>query len=206
VNIPAPLGEFSGSGQITTTLNDCTQYYLRARAIVNGVEGPYSETISFFTDFEGSCELPAAFVQEAAAVPSQNANCREGPSATYFDIVDTLFAGRQYTAIGQGPDQLWLLFKAPESSGNCWVYVQNLELSCRGQVVSLADLRGCALPVVNYPRIPTPTPTPTFTPEPVRSTPAIPQCSDGIDNDGDGRSDYGADRECSASNDNDESK
>lgn len=205
VNIPAPVGELSGSGQITTPLDDCTQYYLRARAVANGAQGPYSETVTFFTDFESACELPPAFVEEAAAVPSQNANCREGPSATYFDIVDTLYAGRQYTAIGQGPDHLWLLFKAPASSGNCWVYVQNLELSCRGQNINAADLRGCLLPVINYPPIPTPTSTPTFTPEPLRSTPTPPQCSDGRDNDGDGRADSN-DRECSSASDNDESK
>jgi hypothetical protein len=53
---------------------------------------------------------------------------------------------------------------------------------------------------------------PTATPTP-RSGGSTPQCSDGIDNDGDGLTDFvapgaaggGGDRECSSPNDNDES-
>jgi hypothetical protein len=202
VNIPAPLGEFSGSGQITTTLNDCTQYYLRARAVVNGAQGPFSETVTFFVDFNGTCELPADFVEEAGAVPSQNANCREGNS-NQFDIVDTLFAGVAYTPIGVGPDHLWLLFKAPASSGNCWAYVQNLEISCKGQAADIANLTACLLPIVNYPPPPTAMPTPTFTPEP--EVPYVAQCADGLDNDNDRWTDYPNDTSCFDANDNDES-
>ncbi|MBX3045959.1 MAG: hypothetical protein KF698_03065 [Anaerolineales bacterium] len=200
VNISLPVGEFSGSGQITITLNDCTQYYLRARAVADGQNGPYSETTTFFTDFTGSCSLPASFTLAPAIVTINNANCRLGPSATHFDIVDTLYAGQSYKPIGIGPDLLWLLFRGPVYGGNCWVFVQNLEITCREQTATLTDLGRCQLPVVRYPALPTATPTrvpPTATP--------MPQCSDGLDNDGDGYVDL-QDRECKDASDNDESQ
>ncbi|MCW5874424.1 MAG: hypothetical protein KIS88_07230 [Anaerolineales bacterium] len=201
VNIPMPVGEFSGSGQITIPLNDCTQYYLRARAVADGQNGPYSETITFFTDFNAACELPASFSLAPVIVPSRNANCRLGPSATHFDIVDTLFAGQSYAPIGIGPDQLWLLFRGPVYGANCWVFIQNLEFNCKEQAATPNDLGRCQLAVVRYPALPTATPTPT--PQPT-ATP-MPQCSDGLDNDGDGYVDL-ADRECKDASDNDESQ
>jgi hypothetical protein len=203
VNILNPVGEFSGSGQLTTELSNCTQYYFRAHAVVGGVTGPDSDIYTFYIDMNGSCDVPAYFGVEPAAVPSQNANCRQGPSSTSFDVVDTLFAGKEYSPIGQGPDHLWLLFKAPASSGNCWVYFANLDLACHDQPVDLANLGSCSLPIVDYPLIPSPTPTATFTPEPAK--PFVPECRDGIDNDGDGRMDFPNDTSCVNANDNDES-
>jgi hypothetical protein len=206
VNILNPVGELSGSGQLTTPLDDCTQYYFRARAVVGGVQGPYSDIITFFTDLNGACaEIPDFFNSAAMAVPSQDANCRQGPSATYFDIVDTLLAGKSYNAIGQGPDHLWLLFKAPASDGNCWVYVQNLQLSCKGELADIANMSNCVVPIVEYPLIPTATPTATFTPEPQRPEATdAPQCSDGKDNDRDSFIDYPRDTSCFDANDDDE--
>lgn len=195
VNIPMPLGEFSGSGQITVTLNDCTQYYLRARAVVADQPGPYSETVTFFTDFEGSCTVPPTFSSAPAVAPSRNANCRLGPSATHFDVQDTLFAGQSYVPIGIGPDQLWLQFRGPVTGVNCWVFIQNLDFTCKGQPASISDLGRCQLPVVRYPLLPTLAPTAIPT--------TVPQCSDGKDNDGDGYVDM-KDRECSDANDDNE--
>jgi hypothetical protein len=207
VNILNPVGELSGSGQLTTTLADCTQYYFRARAVVGDVQGPYSEIITFFTDLNGLCaDIPDFFVSDAMAVPSQDANCRAGPSATYFDVVDTLLAGQRYTTIGQGPDHLWLLFKAPASDGNCWAFIQNLQLSCRGELTVIDDMSDCMVPVIEYPAIPTPTPTATFTPEPeVPEATDMPQCTDGKDNDGDGFTDFPRDTSCSSASDDNES-
>lgn len=202
VNILSPFGEFSGSAQLTSTLDDCTQYFFRVRAVVGETLGPLSEIVTFFTDLNGSCEIPEFFISEALAAPIQNANCRQGPSSSAFDIVDTLLAGRKYTPLGQGPDHLWLLFKAPNFDSNCWVFAENIDLSCRGEVVNLFNLGGCELPIVEYPRIPTPLPTATFTPEP--DEPFVAECNDGKDNDGDGRIDLN-DTSCVNANDNDES-
>lgn len=142
---------------------------------------------------------PAALA--LVAIPDRNANCRLGPSGSLFDIVDTLFAGTQYTPLSQGPDQRWLLFNGPAYQGRCWVLIDNLDLFCDQAPVGIADLSPCTLPIAPYPPLPTLTPTPTFTPEP---TQRVPQCSDRVDNDGDGLIDL-IDRQCRAGSDNDES-
>lgn len=154
------------------------------------------------------CEQPAAEQPTATplpdlallAVPTQNANCRLGPSATFFDISDTLFEAEQYTPIGQGPDQLWLLFRGPASEVGCWVLASNLDLFCDEAPVELGDLSPCNLATAAYP--PMPTLTPTFTPEPTE-TPTPPECNDGVDNDADGNTDM-RDPQCSAPSDNSE--
>jgi len=135
---------------------------------------------------------------ELIAIPSRNANCRQGPSSTSFESVDIILMGVEYMPIAQGPDQMWLLFDGPDYAGKCWVQIDSLDLFCNDVMVDTADTSPCTLPIAQYPPFPTLTPTPTFTPEAY-----TPQCSDGIDNDGDGLIDLG-DRECSNANDNDE--
>jgi hypothetical protein len=140
------------------------------------------------------------------AVPSQNANCREGNS-NGFDIADTLFEGVEYTPIARGRDNLWVQFLGPVNGVKCWVYIVNLSLLINGELVAIQDVPESLLPFVAYPPTPTPSPTPTFTPEPlVVQTTTVPECSDGADNDKDGRIDYPRDSSCVDANDNDESK
>jgi len=136
---------------------------------------------------------------ELIAIPNQNANCRLGPSSASFESVDILFMGSEYKPIGRGPDDMWLLFDGPDYAGNCWVFIEGLDLFLNHQPVEIGDVPESVLPVVPYPDFPTATPTPTFTPEPFR-----PECNDGIDNDGDGDIDL-ADGRCIDANDNDES-
>ncbi len=131
------------------------------------------------------------------AVPPQNTNCREGNSSQ-FEIADTLMEGKKYTPIGRGRDNMWVLFKGPTFETKCWAYIQNLDLFINDQPVAIEDVPESLLPFVPYPPTPTATPTPTFTPEPLR-----PECSDGIDNDGDGDIDL-ADGRCIDANGNDE--
>lgn len=137
------------------------------------------------------------------AVPTQNANCREGNS-NQFDIADTLFDGVEYSPIARGRDNLWVQFLGPVNGVKCWVYAVNLELLINGELVDIENVPESLLPYAAYPPTPTPSPTPTFTPEPVQTT-AVPQCSDGQDNDKDGRIDYPRDTSCFDANDDDES-
>lgn len=132
------------------------------------------------------------------AVPTQNVNCREGNSSQ-FEIADTLQEGNQYTPIGRGRDNMWVLFDGPSFGTKCWAYIQNLALLVNDDPVAIEEVSEELLPFVAYPPTPTPTPTPTFTPEPF-----TPECSDGIDNDGDRRIDLN-DTSCSNASDNDES-
>lgn len=144
------------------------------------------------------------------AVPNQNVNCREGNSSQ-FDIADTLFEDVEYSPLGRGFDNLWVLFSGPVTQVNCWAFVDNLALLVNEVDTPIQDISEDLLPFVGYPATPTPQPTATFTPEP---TSAAAQCSDGIDNDGDGRIDFVAagisgtagDRECSSPDDSDESR
>lgn len=131
------------------------------------------------------------------AIPSQNANCREG-NASVFEIADTLFEGKEYTPDARGRDNLWVRFRGPVNETLCWVFIDNLDLFINREPVEIVAVPESLLPFAPYPSTPTPSPTPTFTPEPFR-----PECSDGLDNDSDGRVDL-ADTACRNGNDNDE--
>jgi hypothetical protein len=144
---------------------------------------------------------PTAIV--LVAVPVQNANCREG-NGSNFDIADTLMEGERYTPDARGNDNLWVRFLGPAFGEPCWVYIENLTVLINEAPVALEDVPASLLPYATYPPTPTPSPTPTFTPEP-SLTPTPPECSDGIDNDGDRNIDL-VDKDCTGRNDDDESR
>lgn len=143
------------------------------------------------------------------AVPVQNVNCRVGNSSQ-FDIEDTLFEGEEYSPNARGSDNLWVRFRGPVTEVQCWVFVDNLMLLVNGEDTPIEEIPETLLPFMPYPPTPTPPPTSTFTPEPSETAATLPECSDGIDNDGDGRIDYGsaagrnADQECSSPSDDNE--
>ncbi|HEY4718705.1 MAG TPA: hypothetical protein VIH14_06800, partial [Anaerolineales bacterium] len=108
--------------------------------------------------------------------------------------------------LARGRDNAWVLFDGPDYDGNCWVFAENLDFFLNEEPIDLVDISEELLPFAAYPAIPTPTPTPTFTPTPnptFTPEPFRPQCSDGIDNDGDGDIDM-ADGRCVDANDNSE--
>lgn len=152
-------------------------------------------------------QIPEFIPDDFVAIPNRNANCRLGPSASLFEIDDTLLMGVEYAPLAQGPDGMWLLFQGPISQNLCWVFSDNLDLFCQENAVTLASVAPCVPPPIeDYPALPTLTPTPTFTPEAeVTETPDLPECSDGIDNDGDGDIDL-ADGRCLDANDDTENR
>lgn len=174
-------------------------YLLGMRAAnTNGEYGPIAFAKVSVGGEQEAEQAPAASPSPSEltliAVPLQNANCRLGPSSSSFETVDILFMGTEYSPIAQGQDQVWLLFDGPDYDGNCWVFVESLDLFCGEAAVEIADVSPCELSVEPYPLFPTATPTlpdePTNTP-----APHLPECSDGIDNDGDGDIDM-ADGRC----------
>ncbi len=142
-------------------------------------------------------------VQILTAIPLQNANCREG-NGSVFEIADTLFAGEEYSPIGRGFDNLWVLFEGPSFQTNCWVFLENLTLLINDDPVQIEQVSETLLPFVNYPPTPTPSPTLTFTPEPSETiAPSLPECNDGVDNDNDKYTDL-RDPQCRNAQDDDE--
>lgn len=162
-------------------------------------------------------------------VPTRNLNCRYFCS-TQSDIADTLFEGIQYIPIGWDPLSLHFAFRGPVTGSVCFApplsgNTSFMALDLGGEALSSQDFDLLTLAVIprwTCPDLPTPTPEATDVPddrEPDEPTdtpePALPQCSDGIDNDGDGRIDYGdaaaiaggtADRECSSPDDDNEAE
>lgn len=189
-------------------------YLLQVRALSGEVVSAFAEANvvvgELITSDDGvplATDVPAG-EDVLVAIPSQNVNCREGNSSQ-FDITDTLFMNEEYSPNARGFDNLWVRFLGPLSQVQCWVFIDNLQLLLNEEAVEIADVPEPFLPFAPYPATATPEPTATFTPEPTRA----PQCSDGIDNDGDGRIDFGnaaaiaggtADRECSSPTDDNE--
>lgn len=210
---PGPVNTFEnffGSGQLTVPLTDCTQYYMRARAVVGGNQGPFSSIITFFTDINGTCELPEAFKPTPYVIALKDANCREGDTTAHRNI-GTLFKGQQAFVLAVNPAATHVLIEEPSTKVHCWVWLDLVDLFLRDEILDHHEL----LDLVDVFTIPL-VPTPTFTPEPLdEAIPeptevTVPLCADGIDNDGDGYTDYGQNRtndpQCSGQLDNDESK
>lgn len=205
ISNPGPVNifeDFFGSGQLTTTLADCTQYYFRARAVVGLTQGPSSNTHTFFTDFNGTCDLPEAFILDPYVIADVDANCRGGDT-TAHDNLGTLFQGQRAIVLGVNRAATYVRIEEPQTHELCWVWLDLVDLI---QGDGLLD-PNALLDLVDIFTIP-PVPTPTFTPEPAFDTEAtevfVPACADGIDNDQDRYTDYLYDPECISQLDNDE--
>jgi hypothetical protein len=187
--------------QVRAYSGDQASALVQAYVVVGGPgEEPLPEE-----DFSEEPDAPEDLL--LIAIPSQNTNCRLGNSSTYFDIADTLFEGDEYSPAARGQDNLWLYVPGPVYGSNCWAYIESIELFLNGELVAIEDVPLEILPVVPYPPLPTATPTPTLeptaTPEPT-ATERLPECSDGIDNDGDGDIDM-SDGRCLSPDDDSES-
>ncbi len=124
----------------------------------------------------------------------QNGNCRTNPGPDY-EVLDLVPTGFQATINGVVPDNAWLRIFLPDWNQNCWVSASVVEVT--------GDLTGVT--VYQYAPPPTATTDPDEGNNGVSSpTPSGPQCSDGVDNDGDGVTDL-LDPQCGSTIDNDES-
>lgn len=171
---------------LTIVLLGISQFFpLSAGSDPTMTDTPSPTSSATATLLPGALPSETAGVQILMAVPLQNANCREG-NASMFEIADTLFEGEEYSPIGRGFDNLWVLFEGPSFQTNCWVFIENLTLLINDEPVQIEQISEVLLPFLNYPPTPTPSPTLTFTPEPSETNaPSIPECSDGVDNDND---------------------
>ena len=171
---------------------DCTTYYWRAWGMVGDTDGPVSETFSFFTNIGGNC-FPYIKVP-------QDTNCR---ASDYTDSKNlaTLFEGEEAEVLAVNPEGTHVLIQLPSVGPSCWVWLGLVDLMQGDMSIEPDQL--LELVSIQDPATPTPTPVPpTDTPTP------DPQCSDGVDNDGDGLTDFSAsgvgDPQCRTASDNDE--
>ena len=122
-----------------------------------------------------------------------NLFCRPAPG---YEPIDSFVPGDTAEVVAQS-EFLWQVI-GPNYGKLCTVPKDEKLVSVEGDCEELSDFT------------PLPPPTATFTPTPTRPAPpdtpvpAPPQCSDGVDNDGDKLIDLN-DRECRDANDNDES-
>ena len=212
-NIPGSLVHSATSAPF---LNDCTQYFWRARAMtdpddpVNGEFTPslYSDSYSFFTNLNGTCPTLPEESGFPYVNPKQDSNCRASDYTASQNLA-TLFADQPATILAINPEGTHLRVLDPQFDIRCWVWVDLVDIIMGGEPVSPEVAFGF-LPKFNAPD-PTPTPTeaPRATNTPTPSGSGAPQCSDGVDNDGDGLTDYSAlgagDPQCTDASDNDES-
>ncbi len=129
---------------ITDDLDDCTVYYWRVAQIFGGIQGPFSETRSFFINELGTCPLPAP-----RAMALLNLNCRFGPGTAY-DIVSNLMEGESAAVVAQNAIGTWFVVENPTGRGTCWLSKPFV------QTFGILD----NLPVQVAPPLPTATPVP----------------------------------------------
>jgi hypothetical protein len=146
-------------------------------------------------------------------------NCRYA-CTTLSDIADTLLEGIAYVPLGYDPETGYFMFEGPSFGETCYAApvaggTQLMAFQVDGLTVAPEEIASIGIDLFSCPAFSTATPTldPDGTLDPT-PTP-LPQCSDGIDNDGDGLIDYVApsttgagagDRECDSPEDNDESR
>lgn len=120
------LGEFHipGTNIITEALDDCTTYYWRIAAIQDGVQGPLSETRSFYTNFEGTCPS-TPFRPQARAI--KDLICRLGPGPQY-DIAGYFLTEEVSPIHAQDLRHEWWVIENLDNPGQlCWVLKEGVE-------------------------------------------------------------------------------
>jgi hypothetical protein len=134
---------------------------------------------------------PDLTIQACVWKAAVNVFLRKGPDVAAFDRLVDVEAGGSFPVIGQSEDgQFWAVEVQPGVIG----YIS------KSEKFSIVDGSCAEVPTLTDPEVPVIEPQPTRKPD---EEPATPQCSDGIDNDGDKLIDM-RDRECSAPEDNSE--
>ena len=203
---------FSNEGPLQTVDPDQC-YYWRARALASDGSGPWTE-IQLISSDNGCEQVATATSAEALtpyAVATRDTNCR---ASDYNDSanIGTIKEGQQALILAVNPQGTYVRVEEPNFQVHCWVWVDLVDLKLGTETIYPDDLIG----LVSIQQAPAPTSTPTSTSSGGGSGggASTPQCSDGVDNDGDGKADYYAgavppagvgDAQCSSPTDNDES-
>lgn len=190
---------------------DCSTLYWKAWGTIGETDGPESEIFSFYTNIEGNCFILPQWTNLPYLIAPQNINCRASDYSSSKNL-DTLLEGEEVLVLAVNPEATHAMILEPRFKVNCWVWLGVVDLM-KGDMPfdpsQLLDL----VSVQDPPEEPTSTPASSGTTT-ATDTPTPPQCSDGIDNDGDGKIDYGVpsftnvsnfDPECTSADDNDES-
>lgn len=162
-------------------------YLIEVRAAnLNGEYGPSAFVHVQVGDVvEVLTQTPTSGLQACIWTAAVNVFVRKGPGSVFSDIT-AVEAGITLPVVGQSQDQQYLAVQL-----NVVGYVPKAE--------RFGLLSGdCDLPILTDPATPVPT-----------DTPVQPQCSDGLDNDADGKIDFNpaagvGDRQCTSADDNDE--
>jgi hypothetical protein len=191
--IPAPADQ---AGQTLVYINHTWTppapgtYLIQVRAA--GPDGAYGQVVEAQVQVGDvpviETSIPA--VQACMWTAAVNIFVREGPGASIYPEITAVESGIVLPVIGQSQDgQFWVV----QVEGNAG-YVPKAERY--GQTSG-----NCDVPPLTDPATPVPTNLPIV----------LPQCSDSVDNDGDGRIDFNGaagaaigDRECTSPEDNDE--
>lgn len=189
--VPAPADQ---SGQTLVYINHMWTppapgtYLIQVRAA--GPDGTYGQMVEAQVHVGDvtETETPAPASQACIWTAAVNVFVREGPGASQYPEITAVEVGEMLPVVGQSQDEFFWAVQLPNGQTG---YVPKAERF--GQTSG-----DCDVPTLPDP----PTPVPTEAP---------PECSDGIDNDGDGGIDFnpagiaGGDRECLSANDDDES-
>jgi hypothetical protein len=181
--IPAPADQ---AGQTLVYINHMWTppapgtYLIQVRAA--GQDGAYGQMAEAQVQVGGEAAAPEA-ADGCMWTAAVNVFVRSGPGASLYPEIMAVEAGKMFPVVGMSQDGF---FWAVEVQAGLIGYVPMAE---RFGMVS----GNCDVPTL---------------PDPPPPEEAAPQCSDGLDNDGDGRTDFvpgPGDRECLSADDNDES-
>lgn len=165
-------------------------YLIEVRAANgNGEYGPVAFAQIYVGD-SAETGTPIPVAQACTWAAAVNVFVREGPGASIYPEITAVESGTILPVVGQSQDGQFWAVQVEGKTG----YVPKAERY--GQTSG-----NCDVPPLSDPATPVPTNEPIL----------LPQCSDSIDNDGDGRIDFNGaagvavgDRECTAPDDNDE--
>jgi len=168
-------------------------YLLEVRAAnVNGEYGPSAFVhVQVGDGVEVLTQTPIPGLKACIWTAAVNVFVRKGPGASIYPDITAVEAGVFFPVVGQSQDQQYLAVQLNVLGLNVVGYVPKAE--------RFGLLSGdCDLPILTDPATPVPT-----------DIPVRPQCSDGLDNDADGKIDFNSaagvgDRQCTSANDNDE--
>ena len=121
---------------------DCTRYYWRVATVQDGIQGPFSETRWFYTNFAGNCMV--SLIPDIIAEALVDLICREGPGPQY-EILGYFVNGEESPIHAQDLRHEWWVVDNPDNPGElCWVLQEGME--------PLGDISG--VPMWNAPQAP----------------------------------------------------